>query len=82
MSKSLANVESKLKETLPENLKVVNLEVITSPRLGRILRGTTEEPQLEFAVAIPQNPDLEEIDKIALKVRDKLLFYIANKVTE
>lgn len=79
-------IGSKLNEVLPENLKVVNLEanleVITLPRLGRILRGITEEHQLEFAVEIPQNPTLEEIDKIALKLRDKLLFHVANKVTK
>lgn len=86
MSDFLLFVESKLNEVLPENLKVVNLEanleVITLPRLGLILRGITEEHQLEFAVEIPQNPTLEEVEKIALKLRDRLLFHVANKVTK
>lgn len=81
MSKTVAGLESKLKEILPENLKVLSLEVINS-RIGRLLTGTTEEPFLYFAVAIPQNPTLEEVDKIASALRDRLLSYIANKVVK
>jgi hypothetical protein len=81
LSNFLVLIDSKLNEVLPENLKVVNLEVNLEGDF-RVLRGITEEHQLEFAVAISQDPTLEEIEKIALKLRDRLLFHVANKVTK